>query len=71
MDHRESKGIPEKNICFIDYVKTFECVNHDELWKILQEMGKSDHLPCLLRNQYAGQEATDSHLPATLLVSSS
>ena len=49
-----------KNIyfCFIDYTKDFECVDHNELWKILQEMGLPDHLTCLLRNLYAGQEAT-------------
>ena len=44
--------------CFIDYAKVFDCVNHNKLWKILQEMGISDHLICLLRNVYAGQEAT-------------
>ena len=43
--------------CFIDYAKAFNCVNHNKLWKILQEMGISDHLTCLLRNLYAGQEA--------------
>ena len=50
----------QKNIyfCFIDYVKAFDCVGHNKLWKILQEMGLSDHLTCLLRNLYAGQEAT-------------
>ena len=42
---------------FIDYAKAFDCVNHNKLWKILQEMGKPDHLTCLLRNLYAGQEA--------------
>ena len=49
-----------KNIyfCFIDYAKAFECVNHNKLWKILQEMGIPDHVTCLLRNEYAGQEAT-------------
>ena len=49
-----------KNIyfCFIDYAKTFDCVNHSKLWKILQEMGIPDHLTCLLRNLYAGQEPT-------------
>ena len=48
----------QKNIyfCFIDYTKAFECVNHNKLWKILQEMGIPDHLICLLRNLYAGQE---------------
>ena len=44
--------------CFIDYAKAFDCVDHNELWKILQEMGILDHQTCLLRNLYAGQEAT-------------
>ena len=44
--------------CFIDYAKTFDCVDHNKLWKILKEMGIPDHLICLLRNLYAGQEAT-------------
>ena len=44
--------------CFIDYAKAFDCVDHNQLWKILQEMGIPDHLTCLLRNLYAGQEAT-------------
>ena len=50
----------QKNIhfCFIDYTNTFDCVDHNKLWKILQEMGIPDHLICLLRNLYAGQEAT-------------
>ena len=50
----------QKNIycCFIDYAKAFDCVGHNKLWKILQEMGIPDHLTCLLRNLYAGQEAT-------------
>ena len=50
----------QKNIyfCFIDYTKAFNCVSHNKLWKILQEMGISDHLTCLLRSLYAGQEAT-------------
>ena len=49
-----------KNIyfCFIDYAKAFDCVDHNKLWNILQEMGIPDHLTCLLRNLYAGQEAT-------------
>ena len=48
-----------KNIyfCFTDYAKTFDCVDHNKLWKILQEMGLPDHLTCLLRNLYAGLEA--------------
>ena len=50
----------QKNIsfCFIDYAKAFDCVDHNKLWKILQEMGIPDHLTRLLRNLYAGQEAT-------------
>ena len=50
----------QKNIyfCFIDYAKAFDCVDHNKLWKILKEVGISDHLTCLLRNLYAGQEAT-------------
>ena len=49
----------QKNIfCFIDYAKVFDCVDHNKRWKILKEMGIPDHLTCLLRNLYAGQEAT-------------
>ena len=50
----------QKNIyfCFIDYAKAFDCVDHNKLWKILKEMGIPDQLTCLLRNLYAGQEAT-------------
>ena len=50
----------QKNIyfCFIDYTKAFDCVDHNKLWKILQEMGIPDHLTCLLRNLYAGHKAT-------------
>ena len=47
----------QKNICFIDYAKAFDWVDHNKLWKILQEMGIPGHLTCLLRNLYAGQEA--------------
>ena len=49
----------QRNIyfCFIDYVKAFDCVDHSKLWKILKEMGIPNHLTCLLRNLYAGQEA--------------
>ena len=49
----------QKNIyfCFIDYAKVFDCMDHNKLWKILKEMGTPDHLTCLLRNLYAGQEA--------------
>ena len=52
----------QKNIyfCFIDYAKVFDCMDHNKLWKILKEMGIPDHLTCLLRNQYADQEATVS-----------
>ena len=45
-------------ICFIDYAKAFDCVDHNKLWKILKEMGLPDHLACLLRNLHTGQEAT-------------
>ena len=50
----------QKNIyfCFIDYTKAFDCVDQNQLWEILKEMGISDHLTCLLRNLYAGQETT-------------
>ena len=47
-----------REFCFIDYAKAFDCVDHNKLWKILKEMGIPDHLTCLLRNLYAGQEAT-------------
>ena len=59
LDHRESKGIPEKKkiyFCFIDYTIASDCVDH-KVWKILKDMGIPDHLTCLLRNLYAGQEA--------------
>ena len=45
--------------CFIDYTKAFDCVDHNKLWKVLKEMGMPDHLTCLLRNLYAGQEETE------------
>ena len=50
----------EKSVyfCFIDYAKAFDCVDHNKLWKILKKIGIPDHLTCLLRNLYAGQEAT-------------
>ena len=59
MDHQKSKGIPKKNIylCFFDYAKAFDCVDHNKLWNILKQMGIPDNLTCLLRNLYAGQEA--------------
>ena len=55
----EKARVFQKNIyfCFIDYAKAFDCVNHNKLWKTLKEMGTPDHLTCLLRNLYAGQEA--------------
>ena len=46
------------NFCFVDYAKAFDCVDHNKLWKILKEMRIPDHLICLLRNLYTGQEAT-------------
>ena len=56
----EKAGESQKNIyfCFTDYAKAFDYVDHNKLWKILQEMGIPDHLICLLRTLYAGQEAT-------------
>ena len=48
----------QKNICFIDYAKAFDCVDHNKLWKILKQMGRPDHMTCLLRNLYAGQVTT-------------
>ena len=56
----EKAGEFQKNIyfCFIDYTKAFDCVDHNKLWKVLQEMGIPYHLSCLLRNLYTGQEAT-------------
>ena len=48
----------QKNICFIDYAKAFDCVDYDQLWKALREMGIPDHFTCLVRNLYVGQEAT-------------
>ena len=57
----------QKNIyfCFIDNAKPFDCVDHNKLWKILKEMGIPDHLTCLLRNVYAGQEATELDMKQT------
>ena len=59
MDHQKSKRV-QKNIyfCSTDYAKAFDCVDHNKLWKILKVMGIPDHLTCLLRKLYAGQEAT-------------
>ena len=60
LDYRESKRISEKISisCFIDYAKAFDCVDHGKLWKALKEMGIPDHLACLRRNLYVGEEAT-------------
>ena len=55
----KSRRVPEDYLlCFIDYAKAFDCVDHNKLWNILKEMGIPDHLTCLLRNLYTGQEAT-------------
>ena len=55
----KNNGILEKHLfCFNDYTKAFDCLDHNKLWKILKEVGIPDHLTCLLRNLYAGQEAT-------------
>src|SRR5574337_1092447 len=57
--HRKRKRVPENiYFCFIDYAKAFDCMDHNKLWKILKEKGIPDHLTYLLRNLYAGQEAT-------------
>ena len=59
LDHGKSKRVPEKHLFLLyDDAKAFDCVDHNKLWKILKEMGIPDHLICLLRNLYAGQEAT-------------
>ena len=60
LEHQKSEREFQKNIyfCFLDYAKTFDCVDHSELWKILKEMGIPEHLTYLLRNLYGGQEAT-------------
>ena len=59
LDHQKSQRVPEKHILLLYwYAKAFDCMDHNELWKILQEMGIPDYLTCLLRNLYAGQEAT-------------
>ena len=66
LDHRKSKGIPEKKkkiyLCFIDFVKTFDCVNHSKLCKILKDVGVPEHLICLMSNLYMGQEATELNM---------
>ena len=59
LHHRKARVFQENiYFCFIDYAKAFDSVDHNKLWKILKEMGISDHLTCLLRNLYASQEAT-------------
>ena len=61
LDYRESKGISGKKkiyLCFIDFAKAFDCVDHDKLWKALRETGIPDHLTCLLRHLHVGQEET-------------
>ena len=55
---KKQESSRKTSICFIDYAKAFDCVDHTKLWKILKEMGIPDHLTCLLRNLYASQEAT-------------
>ena len=57
----------QKNICFMDYAKVFDCVDHNKLWKILQEMGIPDHLTCLLRNVYAAQEVIEWNMEQRLV----
>ena len=58
LDHRESKGQKNMDFCFIDYAKAFDCVGHNKLWKIFNEMRITKHFTHLLRNWYAGQEVT-------------
>ena len=55
----ESEEFQKIYLCFTDYAKAFDCVDHNQLWKILKEMGILDQLTCLLRNLYAGQEETE------------
>ena len=55
---KKQESSRKTSICFIDYAKAFDCVDHNKLWKILKEMGIPDQLTCLLRNLYAGQEVT-------------
>ena len=63
LDHQKTRAF-QKNIyfCFIDYAKAFDCMDNNKLKKILQQMGISDHHPCLLRNPYAGQELTELNM---------
>ena len=59
LDHQKSKRVPEKHLFLLYWLcQSFDCVDHNKLWKILKEMGIPDHLTCLLRNLYAGEEAT-------------
>ena len=59
MDHKKARDLQDNiYFCFIDYTKAFDCVDHNKLWKYLQEMGMPDHLTCLLRSLYTDQEAT-------------
>ena len=53
---KKQQSSRKSSICFIDYAKAFDCVDHNKLWKILKEMGIPDHLSCILRNLYVGQE---------------
>ena len=63
LDHRESKGIPENiYLCFLNYTKAFDCVEHNKLWRALKKMGIPAHLTCLLRNLHVSWEATVSIL---------
>ena len=55
---KKQESSRKPSFCFIDYAKAFDCVDHSKPWKIFKEMGTPDHLTCLLRNLYAGQEAT-------------
>ena len=55
---KKAREFQKNYFCFIDYAKAFDCVDHNKLWKFIQEVGIQDHLTCLLRNLYAGQEAT-------------
>ena len=65
---KRNQGNFKENIylCFIDYVKVFDCVDHDKLWKALRQMGISDHFTCLLRNLYVSQESTVRALNGTI-----
>ena len=58
LDHQKSKRVPEKHLLLLYWHQAFDCVHHNKLWKILKEMEIPDHLTCLLRNLYVGQDAT-------------